>query len=51
MPQLQFLKTLIFTTALQKLQNWINFSSFSYLKIFSVSIIKKTAFIVIVKPN
>ena len=49
MPELQFIKTLIFTRAF-KLQNWVNFSFF-YLKFFSVSIIKKMTFIVSVKPN
>ena len=27
MPELQFLKTLIFSRALLKLQNWVNFSN------------------------
>ena len=36
--ELQFLKTLIFPTALKKLQNWVIFSNFSYLKFFSVFI-------------
>ena len=51
MPELQFLKTLIFLRALQKLQNWVNFSFFFYSKFFCVSIIKKMTFIVSVKPN
>ena len=37
--ELQFLKKLIFPRALSKLKNWINISIFSYLKLFSVSII------------
>ena len=49
MPRLQFLKMLIFPRALQKLQNRVNSSFFSYLKFFSVSIIKKTMFTVSVK--
>ena len=36
MLKLQFLKTLIFPIALQNLQNWANFSFFSYLKFFCV---------------
>ena len=39
MPELQFLKTLDFPGALWKLQNWVNFCIFSYLKVFSVFII------------
>ena len=51
-PELQFLKTLIFFRALWKLQNWVNFSFFfSDLKIFSLSIIKEMTRIVNVKPN
>ena len=50
MPELQFLKTLIFARALEKLQNWVNFSFLS-LKFFSVSIINKMTFIFSVKPN
>ena len=42
MPELQILKTLIFPRAPQKLQNWVNFSMFSYLKFFCVFIIKVT---------
>ena len=38
MPKLKFLKTLIFPRALQKLQNGVNFSFFSYLKFFCFSI-------------
>ena len=38
MPKLKFLKTLIFPRALQKLQNGVNFSFFSYLKFFRFSI-------------
>ena len=49
MPRLQFLKMLNFPRALQKLQNRVNFSFFSYLKFFPVSIIKKTMFTVSVK--
>ena len=41
MLELQFLKTLIFLRALWKLQNWVIFSFFSYLKFFSVSIVEK----------
>ena len=51
MLKLQFSKTLIFPTALQKLQNWVNFSFFSYLKFICVSIIEKMTFIISVKPN
>ena len=51
MPELQFLKSQIFPRALLKLQNWVNFSFFSYLKYFSVSVIKKMTFIFSVKPN
>ena len=51
MLKLQFLKTLIFSRALQKLQNWVHFSFFSYLKFFCVSIIEKMTFIISVKPN
>ena len=51
MPELQFLKTLIFPSALSKLKNWVNFSFFCYLKFFSVSIMKEKTFIVSVKPN
>ena len=51
MPKLQFLVTLIFPRTLQKLHNWLNFSFFSYLKFYCVSIIKKMTFIVSVKPN
>ena len=47
----EILKTLIFPRALQKLQNRVNFSFFSYLKLFCFSIIKKMMFIVSVKPN
>ena len=50
MPKFKFLKTLIFSRALQKLQN-CNFSFFSYLKFVYFSIIKKMTFIVSVKPN
>ena len=39
MPELQFLKTLIFHGVVWKLQNWVNFSIFSYLNFFSVFII------------
>ena len=46
MPELQFLKTLIFPRAIWKLENWVNFSFFSYLIFFSVSITKKMTFIV-----
>ena len=48
-PELQFLKTLIFPRVLENLQNWVNFHFLSHLKFFSVSIIKKM-FIVSVKP-
>ena len=51
MPKLKILKTLIFPRALQKLQNWVNFSFFPYLKLFCFSIIKKMTFIISVKPN
>ena len=51
MPELQFLKTLIFLRALWKLQNWVSSSIFSYLKFFSASIVEKITFIVSVKPN
>ena len=51
MPELQFLKTLFFLEICKKLQSWVNISFFSYLKSFSVSIIKKITFIVSVKPN
>ena len=39
MPELQFLKTLIFARALLKLRNWVNFRIFSYLRFFSVFIV------------
>ena len=39
MPELQFLKTLIFPRVLKELQNWLNFRIFSCLKFFSVFII------------
>ena len=39
MPKLKILKMLIFPRALQKLQNWVNFSFFSYLKFFCFSIV------------
>ena len=51
MPELQFLKRLIFHRALQKLQNRVHFRFFSSLKFLSVSIIKKITFIVSVKSN
>ena len=41
MPELKFLKTLIFPRDLQKLQNWVNCSFFLSLKFFCFSIIKK----------
>ena len=34
MPKLEFLKTLILTWALLKLQNWVRFSFFFYLNFF-----------------
>ena len=40
MPDLQFLKKLIF---IRDLQNWVNISIFSYLKLFSVFIINGSA--------
>ena len=40
-----------FLRAPLKLQNWVNFSFFSYLKLFSVSIIKKMTFVVSVAPS
>ena len=39
MPDLQFLKTPIFARALVKLQNSVNFTIFSYLRVFPVFII------------
>ena len=39
MAEAQFLKALIFL-GLFKSSNWVNFSSFSYLKFFSVFIVK-----------
>ena len=51
MPMLNFLKTLIFPRALQKLQNLINFSLFFYVIFFCFSIVKKMTPIVSVKPN
>ena len=39
MSELHFLKTLIFPRTLEKLQNSVSFSIFSYLKFFSVFII------------
>ena len=39
MPELQFLKTLIIPRALYKLQNWVNFSLFSYLIFFLSSLL------------
>ena len=39
MLELQFLKTLIFPTSLLKLQTWVSFSIFSYLKFFFAFII------------
>ena len=41
MPELKFLKTLIFPRDLQKLQNWVNCSFFLSLEFFCFSIIKK----------
>ena len=51
MPKLKFWKALIFPRALEKFQNWVNFSLFSYLKLFCFSIITKMTFIVSVKLN
>ena len=53
MPELQFLKTLVFHRALEKLQlqNLVNFSIFSYLTFMSVSIIKEMTFVASVKSN
>ena len=51
MPELQFLKALIFPRVLGKLQNSVNVRFFSDLKFFSAFIIKKMAFIVSVKTN
>ena len=51
MHELQFFKNTDFSWSSLKVQNWVNFSFFSYLKFFSVSIIKKMKFIVSVKPN
>ena len=48
MPELQFLKTLIFPRVLLNLQNWV---FFFLIKNISVSIIKKVKFIVSIKPN
>ena len=48
---LKFWNTLIFPRALQKLQKWENSNLFSYFKLFCFSIIKKTTFIISVKPN
>ena len=48
---LKFWNTLIFPRALQKLQKWENSDLFSYFKLFCFSIIKKTTFIISVKPN
>ena len=44
MPKMKFLKTLIFPRALQKLQNWVNFSFISYLKFFCFTILTKLTF-------
>ena len=41
MPMLNFLKTLIFPRALQKLQNLINFSLFFYLISFVSPLLRK----------
>ena len=46
MPELQFLKTLIFLRAIYKLQNWVDFSTFSHLKFFSVFIINGSTILV-----
>ena len=43
MPELQFFKTPIFHRALKKLQNWVDFGIFSYLKFLSVFIINGSA--------
>ena len=49
MPELQFLKTLIFLRAIYKLQNWVDFSIFSHLKFFYVFIINGS--IILVSKN
>ena len=46
MPKMKFLKTLIFPRALEKLQNWVNFSFISYLKFFCFTILTKLTFTV-----
>ena len=48
MPELQFLKTLIFPRAIYKLQNWVNFS-IVYLKLFSAFNINASAIVLIWK--
>ena len=48
MPELQFLRALIFSRTLWKLQNWVNFSVFSYLKFFHFEILVRT---ISVKPD
>ena len=48
MPELQFLKTLVFPRALKSYKiEW----TFPYLKFLLISIIEKMKFIVSVKPN
>ena len=44
MPELQFLKTLIFPRAPWKLQNWVHFSIFSYLTHSARKYFEKLAF-------
>ena len=45
MPKAAIIKNVIFPRAYLKLQKWVNFSFFFYLKFFSVYIIKKMTLI------
>ena len=51
MPELQFLKSLIFPRALWKLQIWVKFSIYSYLKCFSFKALIRTIVRTIVRES
>ena len=51
MPELQFFQAVVFPRARKKLQNWVSYGFFSYLKFFSVSIIEKMTFVACLRPN
>ena len=51
MPELQFLKSLIFPRALWKLQIWVKFSIYSYLKCFSFKGLIRTIVRTIVRES